>query len=218
MGAFRLFVPTVKGYSLRRVLFWGAALASLTALVVPPTVAMARPSLGTPPSVSLGVPAQVPVGQNVDFTVTFDNVNPVDPGYGPILDVILDTTGADAGAGGGPFDGLGTTTITASYLGIPFSIAAPNPTMWIVTFDALGQATHPLMRSGSGSYITVNGTPGDKLVVLRLPFGSFTPSQPPATVAMTVNMSTFADVGTPLSIQARGLRVWLHPAGRLVLW
>ena len=40
--------------------------------------------------------------------------------------------------------------------------------------------------------------------MLRLPFGSFARDQPPATVAMTVNMSTFADVGTPLSIRACG--------------
>ena len=163
-----------------------------------------RPLAASPPSVGLGVPAQVPVGQNVNFSVTFDNADPADPGYGPMLDVILDTTGADAGTGGGPFDGLGTSTISAAYLGIPFTTGGANPTMWIVTFSGLGQATHPLMRNSSGNYITVSGTPGDTLVVLRLPFGSFTPGQPPATVAMTVNMSTFADVGTPLSIQARG--------------
>jgi LPXTG-site transpeptidase (sortase) family protein len=163
-----------------------------------------QPLGASPPSIGLNVPGQVPVGQDVSFSVTFDNGDAVAPGYGPILDVILDTTGADAGAGGGPFDGLGTTSITASYLGIAFTTASPKPTMWVLTFDASGEATHPLMRDASGAYITVNGTPGDTLVVLRLPFGSFTADQPPATVDMTVNMSAFADVGTPLSIQARG--------------
>jgi len=163
-----------------------------------------RPLTAVPPSIGLNVPAQVPLGQDVTFSVTFDNLHPTEIGYGPIVDIVLDTTGADAGASGGPFDGLGTTSISASYLGIPFSTAGPNPTMWILTFDATGAATHPLMRNASGAFITVNGTPGDKLVVLRLPFGSFAPNQPPATVSMTVNMSNFADVGTPLSIRARG--------------
>ena len=163
-----------------------------------------QPPADSPPSIGLNVPAQVPVGQDVSFSVTFDNPDLAAPGYGPILDITLDTTGADAGASGGPFDGLGTTSISASYLGIPFSTAGPNPTMWILTFDALGEATHPLMRNASGSYTVVSGTPGDTLVVLRMPFGSFTPDQPPATVDMTVNMSTFADVGIPLSIRARG--------------
>ena len=40
--------------------------------------------------------------------------------------------------------------------------------------------------------------------MLRLPFGSFAPDQPPATVDLTVNMSNFADVGVPLTVQARG--------------
>jgi len=76
-----------------------------------------RPSFAPAASISLSVPSAVPVGQNVAFTVTFDNIG-ADPGYGPIIDVILDTTGADADAGGGPYDGLGTSSISASYLSI----------------------------------------------------------------------------------------------------
>jgi len=162
-----------------------------------------RPSFAPAASISLSVPSAVPVGQNVAFTVTFDNIG-ADPGYGPIIDVILDTTGADADAGGGPYDGLGTSSISASYLSIPFTTSGSSQNMWVLTFDASGSATHPIMRNSTGAYITVNGTPGDTLVVLRLPFGSFTPDQPPATVSMNVNMSNYADVGTPLTIQARG--------------
>jgi hypothetical protein len=129
----------------------------------------------------LNVPAQVPVGQDVSFSVTFDNPDLAAPGYGPILDITLDTTGADAGASGGPFDGLGTTSISASYLGIPFSTAGPNPTMWILTFDALGEATHPLMRNANCFPLSAV-LPATRL--LRMPL-DFTPGQPPATVNMT---------------------------------
>ena len=168
-------------------------------LQVPPL----NPHFAPAASISLGVPSEVPVGQNVAFTVTFDNTG-ADSGYGPIIDVILDTTGADADASGGPYDGLGTSSISASYLSIPFTTSGSSQNMWVITFDVSGNATHPIMRNSTGAYITVNGTPGDTLVVLRLPFGSFTPDQPPASVSMNVNMSNYADVGTPLMIQARG--------------
>jgi LPXTG-site transpeptidase (sortase) family protein len=163
----------------------------------------AMPRQAPAASISLNVPAQVPLGQDVTFTVTFDNTGS-DPGYGPIIDLILDTTGIDAGAGGLPYDGLGTSSISASYLSIPFQTSGTNQNMWVLTFDGTGNATHPLMRDGSGAHITVSGTPGDTLVVLRLPFGSFAPDQPPATVSVTANMSNYADVNQALSIQARG--------------
>ena len=41
-------------------------------------------------------------------------------------------------------------------------------------------------------------------VVLRLPFGSFTPGQPAATVHVTTQLSNLADAGTPLTIGASG--------------
>ena len=170
--------------------------------------AEARPLADAPPTINVSAPGEVPIGQDVSFTVTFDNNDPdEDVGYGPIVDVILDTTGVDGD------DGLGTTTISASYAGLPFTTASPNPTMWILTFDSSGEAVHPLMRDSSGDFITVTGTPGDTLVVLRLPFGSFAFDQPPAVVDMTVNMSQFADVGeAPQRSSARRLPVRLYPA------
>ncbi len=43
---------------------------------------------------------------------------------------------------------------------------------------------------------------GDQLVVLQLPFGSFTPPQTPAVVNVTLNTSNLADPGTALPVQA----------------
>ncbi len=165
----------------------------------PTTVVEARdespaPLLDAPPTVSLGVPAAQFIGQDVSFTVTFDNNDP-SPGYGPLIDLIIPSSGADGD------DGLGTSTITATYLGA-------SVVMQTVAFDASCQAVHPYIRDNAGTYITVTCPvgvdPGDKLVSLRLPFGSFTQNQPPATVNVTVNMSNFADLGTPLTVRARG--------------
>ena len=111
---------------------------------------VAYPSAGTtlaplsnaPPSVSLGVPGQAPLGSDVSFSVTFNNNDPANGvGFGPVLDVILDTTGADGD------DGLGTTTISAEYANILFTTGGANPTMWVRTFNGAGQATHPLFRN-----------------------------------------------------------------------
>ncbi len=76
--------------------------------------------------------------------------------------------------------------------------------LFIISFDADGTVDHPFALRPDGTKVQVTGTPGDTLVVVRLPFGSFSPTQPPATINFTVNMSNLADVGTPLSVQARG--------------
>ncbi|MBI3739410.1 MAG: hypothetical protein HY258_10225, partial [Chloroflexi bacterium] len=162
------------------------------------------------PSVGLTVPSQVLLGSDVNFTVTFDNTgtDATDIGYGPFIDLIIPVPGADGVYPGTPaanaYDGLGLTTISASYLGVPFVTSGASQNMWVLTFNGSGNATHPLVRDSSGNYVTVTGTPGAKLVVLKLPFGSFTPDQPAATVDISVDMSNLADVGTPLTIQARG--------------
>ncbi|MFH2102997.1 MAG: sortase [Chloroflexota bacterium] len=161
-----------------------------------------------PPTVTLAVvPAQVLIGSNVNFGVTFDNNDPENEvGYGPFIDVVIPVTGAD-GAGAALDDGLGTTTISASYLGSPI----PAQDFFSVAFNASAIATHPFAVDASGANLTISCASlpvpcraGDRLVVVRLPFGSFAPDQPPATVSFTVNMSNLADLGTDLTIQARG--------------
>ena len=58
MGESCRAVRFVRRIPSRRVLLWGAALASLTVLLTPPPQALARPSVVPTPSGSLGVPAQ----------------------------------------------------------------------------------------------------------------------------------------------------------------
>lgn len=163
--------------------------------------AAAVPGEIDPPTVTLSVPPTAMIGANVTFTVTFDNNDPEgEVGYGPFIDLEIPTIGAD-GAGAALDDGLGLTTITATYLGAPIPAQDFFATAY---FNAGGTATHPFARDASGNLITVTGTPGNRLVVIRLPFGSFTVDQPPATVSVTVDMSNLADAGFPLAIRARG--------------
>ncbi|PWH17984.1 MAG: hypothetical protein DDG59_07150, partial [Anaerolineae bacterium] len=177
-------------------------LVLMIALGMPPLSASASPvhrkANSTPPTVTLNVPAEAFIGSNVTFTVTFDNTDTV-PGYGPLIDLILPTNGADGAQNTNlPLDGL--TFVSATYLGV-------NVENTVLTFSGSGGVTcvnHPYMVDNTGNPIQVCGDAGDTLVALRLPFGSFTPDQPPVTVNVTVAMSNLADLGTPLTIQARG--------------
>jgi len=192
MGAFRLFVRAMKGTTLRRVLFWGAALASLTSLLLPPPVALARPRLAPVPAVSLGVPAQVPLGEPFSFSVTFDNTSgtPTDVGYGPILDLIFPVNGADGNAGAATPDGI--SFVSASYLGVALnSIVLPFPDADGAGPGTTGCVNHPYYRNTSGVRLQVCGTAGDALVVLQLPFGSFAPDQPPSPSVFKLTLATW---------------------------
>ena len=141
-----------------------------------------------------GLEATPLIGAPLTFSVTFDNASAVQTGYGPFIDLILPVTGAD-GAGAAVDDGL--SFVSATYLGQPVTATT-------ITFDASGHATHPYAVDTSGALLIVTGTPGDQLVVLRLPFGSFTSGQPAAAVVVTANLSNQADAGFALPIRVRG--------------
>ncbi|MGC8856935.1 MAG: hypothetical protein ACP5QU_09055, partial [Anaerolineae bacterium] len=98
-----------------------------------------RPLANTPPAVSLNVPATAFIGSTVNFTVTFDNPDPSDPGYGPIIDLIIPTNGAD----GAPNpDGL--TFVSATYLGVSVEKT-------LILVPGSGCITHPYIKNSSGA-------------------------------------------------------------------
>ncbi len=191
-------MATRTNFPILRVL---AALSLLTISLLIGPAAHAAPDeaparLGNPVAmVTLDVPDTAPLGSDVSFTATFDNAGAAadDTGYGPFIDLYLPTTGND-----GDGDGLGGTSITATFLGSPVP-------MTVLTFPGSGVVNHPLSYAlGTGAPLQVNGTPGDRLVVLQLPFGSFTRDQPPAVVDVTVDMSPNANLGELMTIRARG--------------
>ncbi len=163
-------------------------------LLVASMVAVVRPTWAAPvPSVSLAVPGSVLIGDPVSFTVTFDNASPTDAGYGPYIDLELPTIGAD---GAGPATDDGISFVGATYLGAPV-------TATVLTCPV---ASHPFTG------LPVTCTAGNQLVVLELPFGSFTNDQPPATINVNTNLSNLADLGVPLTIRATpGFRFGADP-------
>ena len=118
-------------------------------------------------------------------------------GYGPIVDIYLPTTGND----GNPLlgesnDGISVASTIATVLGVEVTVEAN-------TFPASGTLDHPYYVNSSFVPFPVDGNPGDTLVTIRLPFGSFIPDE---IVSGTIDLqvSGDADLNVPLSIYTMG--------------
>ncbi len=123
------------------------------------------------------------IGESVTLDAAFDNAGVIasDTGYGPYVDLLLDSGGADGNDG--------VTFTSASYISAP---VAP-----LLNVTCTGTAvTHPL--TGASVPCPVKS----QLVVLQLPFGSFTPDQPVAHLTIVANVSSLADVGAGLAVTA----------------
>ena len=141
------------------------------------------------PQVSFQMAAAPLIGETVGFDVSFVNDPAAGTGYGPYVDLQL-PMGFDKN------DGL--TFTSATYLGAPVTSVQ-------LTADIFGCVLHPYAVQMSGAPVQVCGLDhGQSYVVLRLPFGSFTPGQPAATVHVTTQLSDLANVGVPLPIVATG--------------
>ena len=140
------------------------------------------------PDLTLDIPSAPLLGEPFSFTATFQNTG-ADAGYGPFIDLVLPASGADGDDG--------VTFVDALYLGVPL-----QATVQTLPADT-GCVGHPFARDIENNRLQVCGTPGDQLVTLRLPFGSFVPSQLPAEIDVTAAVSPLADVGVGLNIRAR---------------
>ena len=166
---------------------------------VPGTTAFAQAD--PDPEATLTVPDSLFIGEDFSFTVAFDNVGG-STGYGPYIDLFFPVLGAD-GAASNPPDGI--DFVNATYLGLP--VVATELVFPSSPDDCVD---HPYAVQGppnTGDPVEVCASdlgyaPGDKLVVLQLPFGSFTPDQPAAAITVNASLSNFADLAAPLEIKA----------------
>ncbi len=167
--------------------------------------------LAVGPDVEFETPSQqVQLGEDFDFTITFDNTG-TDVGYGPYIDLIFPVNGADGAAGTDTVDGI--DFVGATYLGQSLnSIELVFPDDDGAGVGTTGTIDHPFAVDSSGNPFQITGTAGDKLVVLELPFGSFAPDQPQADIVVTATTNSLADLGTDLIIQSRsGFRFGSDP-------
>jgi len=158
------------------------------------------------PNVTVSAPAKPLIGNKIPVTVTFDNASGTNAGFGPYVDLVLDHKTGVTGTGGGVDFVVGSDT--ATYLGQAVTVTK-------LTFQAadaahpLGPyAIHPYADDSSGNPLTVYAPAGygvgDTLLVLQLPFGSFTPTQPAATINLDLTVSNLAELNKSLGISARG--------------
>jgi len=137
--------------------------------------------------------------QNEPVSITFTNATAdgsTQPGYGPWVYAIIPASGTPANS---PGDGISYVANSASFLGTPLS---EN----LFTVPVSGSVTGPsYARNAAGVPITLTGlTQNDQVVFFQLPYISFAPDQPNATITFNTNVSTFADLGVPLTITAGG--------------
>ena len=125
------------------------------------------------------------IGSTATLNLQFSNASTMDAGYTPFIDLVL-----PAGSNGVSFAG-------ATYLGT--SLEAQT-----ITFDSSGNATNPFLKDASGTAVVITGPPGATLVVLSLPFGSFTPGQTPADIAVSLHVAASALVNSALNVTATG--------------
>ena len=156
-----------------------------------------RFALAAIPSATINGPALAGlIGQEIPLTVTFDNAatNPSDIGYGPYVDIVMPLTGD---APPTPNDGISFKPNTATYNGLALDTT-------VLTFNAQGKATHPFAKNPDGTSVIVTGKPGDQLVVVQLPFGSYGPDQPAAEINFTGIISNLAQPNSSYPITATG--------------
>jgi len=158
--------------------------------------------LPSSPSTSIDAPDTVYLGESFDVTIAFDNISPTDVGYGPFMDIAIDTTGGDEDG-----DGL-TVTTDPTYLGQPLTFTtiifndADNGGLGVLHPYAVGLGGTPVYVLSSNFGPTFQN--GDTLLVVQLPFGSFTPNQPVVDVVLGLGVSGNANIDHPLVIASRG--------------
>jgi uncharacterized repeat protein (TIGR01451 family)/fimbrial isopeptide formation D2 family protein len=175
------------GTGLLAVLF-AVALAPIIATLVGAPAAKGDP-IDPVPTVAVSAPSSAMIGSSVSFDVSFVNDSATATGFGPFIDLTL-PLGHDGN------DGL--TFASATYLTSPLAVD-------VRTADVNGNLTHPYAVDSNGDPVVIQHLqPYQTMVILRMPFGSFTPGQPAAVAHVTVNLSDHANVGWPLEIDAVG--------------
>ena len=156
-----------------------------------------RLALAAVPSATVSNATTPLIGEEIPLVVTFDNTaapGADNIGYSPFVDIVMPKMGDAPPA---PDNGISFKPGSASYNGLALQTT-------VLEFDASGQATHPFAKNPDGTPVIVTGTPGDQLVVVQLPFGSYGPEQPAAEINFTGVVSDLAQPSHSYAVTATG--------------
>ena len=109
-------LPARRTAGLRALLWLALFLGPIVLQPLPR--AEARPSADAPPTASLNAPGEAPLGQDVSFTVTFNNNDPADTGYGPHVDLYLPFSDIDGSVPAPGNDGISIVSATFGGLSV----------------------------------------------------------------------------------------------------
>lgn len=131
------------------------------------------------------------IGERVGVEFSFSNQNQdgAEVGFGPYVDLVIPSSGVDGD------DGLHFVSGSSSLLNSGLQET-------ILEFDEDGKVEHPFARDSAGNPLVFESNPGDQLVVLTLPIGSYVGDQPALNIEFEVDIDSFADVGVVHSIDA----------------
>src|SRR5579859_1121314 len=160
-----------------------------------------------------GTTGDVLLGDTFTKTVTFSNGSAGVVGYGPIINLFVPTNTAtdtetatlnSASYLGSSIDITHRLTLTATAAGHVGTVGAFNP----YVLDASGNATFIAAPNGFVA--------GDSMYVLVLPFGSFTPGEPAASVTLHFTADSTSELtshsGNSINIAAMGAFEFGHDA------
>jgi uncharacterized repeat protein (TIGR01451 family)/fimbrial isopeptide formation D2 family protein len=153
------------------------------------------------PNVTLNVPNEVLIGEDFEFEVRFSHTSASTTGYAPYIDLYLPASGWDDNSATQKCDGISFVSAQALFTSPPTLNLAPANNFALAAGQCPGTYPHPFTGA---TVLNISPPPRYQLVVLALPFGSFDPTQPEVVVKVTAHLSDFADLGTPLTIYARG--------------
>jgi uncharacterized repeat protein (TIGR01451 family)/fimbrial isopeptide formation D2 family protein len=157
--------------------------------------------------VTIDAPDEVLIGEDFEFEVTFKNNagNPI--GYAPYVDLYLPAWGADGNSPDSNSTSQKCDGITYVSAQAPFT-SPPTVALPFASDSGMNTSAAPCPNSYSTHPFTgatiFNPTPQYQRVVVPLPFGSFDPTQPAIIIKVKAHLSDYADLGTPLTIYARG--------------
>ncbi|NLV97713.1 MAG: DUF4347 domain-containing protein, partial [Desulfovibrionales bacterium] len=157
------------------------------------------------PDASIAVSNTAPlIGTDVTLTLTFDNQSADEVGYGPYVDLFINHKGADGNTTDlTKSDGLNFKS--ATFFGTNVEHKLYTLTNDVPVGDQLqisdGKIIHPI--TGEEISVPDGFGVGDQLLVVTLPFGSFTPDQL-ASVDVTLTVDQKADPDIALKVASVG--------------